>query len=332
MRFPISIHIDMTKYLLGNALKGLKRFPLVLMLEPTHRCNLQCSGCGRIREYRETLAQELSLEESVGAVEECGAPVVTITGGEPLLYSQVGPLVKEVLARKKHIYLCTNGVLLERSLHLFRPSPRFTFNVHLDGPREVHDSIIGTPGTFEKALEGIRAAKKQGFRVTTNTTIYKETQPEKLELLFHLLAMERVDGLLLAPAYHYQAVEEGIFLTREEIVRKFREIETIAKKYRIISTPLYMDFLMGRRQMRCTPWGNPTRNPAGWKSPCYLITDTHYSSFRELMEKTPWDRFVRGEDPRCRHCMMHCGFEPTVVRELGHSFQDLWRMILWNLS
>ncbi len=261
MRFPISLHVDMTKYLLGNALKGLKRFPLVLMLEPTHRCNLQCTGCGRIREYRETLAQEMSLEECVGAVEECGAPVVTITGGEPLLYSQVGPLVKEVLARKKHIYLCTNGVLLERSLHLFRPSPRFTFNVHLDGPREVHDSIIGTPGTFERAMEGIRAAKKQGFRVTTNTTIYKETEPEKLELLFHLLAGEKVDGLLVAPAYHYQAVEEGIFLAKEEIVQKFSEIEAIAKKYKIISTPLYMDFLMGRRKMLCTPWGNPHAQP-----------------------------------------------------------------------
>ncbi len=332
MRFPLSLHLDMTRFLLRNALRGVKRFPLVLMLEPTHRCNLQCAGCGRIREYKESLGQELSLQECLGAVQECGAPVVTITGGEPLLYSSVGPLVKEVLAKKKHVYLCTNGVLLERSLHLFRPSPRFSFNVHLDGPKEVHDSIIGTPGTFQRAMEGIRAAKRQGFRVTTNTTIYKETEPEKLELLFHLLAQEKVDGLLLAPAYHYQAVEKGIFLTRQEIIRKFREIESIARRYRVISTPLYMDFLMGRRQMRCTPWGNPTRNPAGWKSPCYLITDTHYPSFKELMENTPWERFVQGEDPRCSHCMMHCGFEPTVVRELGQSFADLWRMILWNLG
>lgn len=332
MRFPLSLHLDMTRFLLGNLVRGVTRFPLVLMLEPTHRCNLQCAGCGRIREYRETLGQELSLEECLGAVEECPAPVVTITGGEPLLYSHVGALVKEVLARKRHVYLCTNGVLLERSLELFRPSRRFTFNVHLDGPREVHDAIIGTLGTFERAMEGIRAAKRQGFRVTTNTTVYRETQAEKLELLFYLLAREHVDGLLLAPAYHYEAVEEGIFLTREETIRKFREIEAIVKKFKIISTPLYIDFLMGRRQMLCTPWGNPTRNPAGWKSPCYLITDAHYPSFRELMEKTSWDRFIRGEDPRCRHCMMHCGFEPTVVRELGHSLPDLWRMIVWNLS
>lgn len=331
MKFPLSLHLDMTLYLLRNAIKGVKRFPLVLMLEPTHRCNLQCAGCGRIREYRETLGQELSLEECIGSVKECPAPVVTITGGEPLLYSQVGPLVREVLSRRRHVYFCTNGVLLERSLYLFRPSPRFTFNVHLDGPREIHDAIIGTPGTFERAMEGIRAAKRMGFRVTTNTTIYRETEPEKLDLLFHLLTQEKVDGLLVAPAYHYEAVSDGIFMTREEIVRKFREIEPLLRKYRIISTPPYLEFLRGRRQMLCTPWGNPTRNPAGWKSPCYLITDAHYGSFQELMERTLWERFSNGEDPRCRHCMMHCGYEPTVVRELGHSMQDLWRMIVWNI-
>lgn len=331
MRFPLSLHLDMTVYLLRNALRGIKRFPLVLMLEPTHRCNLQCAGCGRIREYKDTLGHELSLEECLDSVAQCPAPVVTITGGEPLLYSQVGALVREVLRRRRHIYLCTNGVLLEKSLHLFRPSPRFTFNVHLDGPREVHDSIIGTVGTFDRAMDGIRAAKSMGFRVTTNTTIYKETEPEKLDLLFHILTKEKVDGMLLAPAYHYEAVTGGIFMTREEITEKFKQIESLSRKYNIISTPLYMEFLRGRRQMPCTPWGNPTRNPAGWKSPCYLITDAHFQSFRELMERTSWDRFVKGEDLRCRHCMMHCGYEPTVVRELGRNFQDLWRMILWNL-
>ncbi len=331
MKFPLSLHLDMTLYLVRNALRGIQRFPMVLMLEPTHRCNLQCTGCGRIREYRDTLGQELTLQECLDSVEQCPAPVVTITGGEPLLYGQVGALVKEVLRRRRHIYLCTNGVLLEKSLELFKPSPRFTFNVHLDGPREIHDAIIGTPGTFDKAMEGIRAAKRFGFRVTTNTTIYRETEPERLELLFHILTKEGVDGFLLAPAYHYDTVKDGIFMTREEIVGKFIQLEPLFRKYRIISTPPYLEFLSGRRKMLCTPWGNPTRNPAGWKSPCYLITDNHYCSFQELMERTPWDRFVRGEDPRCRHCMMHCGFEPTVVRELGHSLLDLWRMILWNL-
>lgn len=331
MKFPVSLHIAMTRYLLKMAVKGEKRFPLVLMLEPTHRCNLQCQGCGRIREYRQTLDVELSLEECVRSIEECPAPVVTITGGEPLLYREIGPLVKEALRRRRHIYLCSNGLLLERSMDLFDPTARFSFNIHLDGPREVHDAIIGTPGVFDRALEGIRAAKRRGFRVTTNTTIYRETDPQDLDLLFHLLSQAGVDGILLAPAYHYEAVEEALFLTREEIVRKFREIEPLCRKYNVISTPLYMDFLMGRRSLRCTPWGNPTRNPVGWKSPCYLITDGHYTSYRELMEKTDWERFASGADPRCEHCMMHCGYEPTVVRDLAGSIPDLWRMIVWNL-
>jgi hopanoid biosynthesis associated radical SAM protein HpnH len=331
MKFPLSLHLAMTRYLFGNRMRGESRFPLVLMLEPTHRCNLQCSGCGRIREYRDTLSTELSLGECLAAIDECPSPVVTITGGEPLLYGEVGPLAQDAIARGRHVYLCTNGLLLERSIELFHPTSRFTFNVHLDGPRDVHDRIIGQSGVFDRAMAGIRKAKRRGFRVTTNTTIYRETDPQELELLFHLLTQIGVDGILLAPAYHYEAVHEGLFMRREEIVRKFREIEDLSRKYNVISTPLYMDFLRGRRTMNCTPWGNPTRNPRGWKSPCYLITDTHYATYRELMEETDWEHFASGKDPRCRHCMMHCGFEPTVVRELSGSLSDLWRMIVWNL-
>jgi hopanoid biosynthesis associated radical SAM protein HpnH len=331
MKFPLSLHAAMTRYLIRNSMRRLDRFPLVLMLEPTHRCNLHCVGCGRIREYRDTLHQELSLEDCLRSVDECPAPVVTITGGEPLVYRDVGPLVREVLKKGRHIYFCTNGVLLPGALDRFEPTSRFSFNIHLDGPREVHDQAIGTPGVFDRAMEGIREAKRRGFRVTTNTTIYRETEADKLDLLFKLLTEAGVDGMLVAPAYHYEVLEEGLFLTREGIVRKFRELEPLLARYKILSTPLYLDFLQGRRDMQCTPWGNPTRNPRGWKSPCYLITDTHYDSFGELMEKTDWDRFASGRDPRCRHCMMHCGFEPTVVRELSHSFADLRRMIAWNL-
>lgn len=331
MKFPISLHLAMTRYLLRNRWRGVDRFPLVLMLEPTHRCNLQCAGCGRIREYRETLHQELLLEECLDSVDACPAPVVTITGGEPFLYNGIGALAREVLSRGRHVYLCTNGVLLASSLDLFRPTKRLTFNVHLDGPHEIHDKMMGTTGVFDRAMEGIRIAKSRGFRVTTNTTIYRETEWEMLDLLFHILTQQRVDGMLVAPAYHYEAIEEGLFLTRDEIIHKFREIEPLLARYNIISTPLYVDFLMGRRQMKCTPWGNPTRNPRGWKSPCYLITDKHYSTYRELMEKTDWDHFASGDDTRCRHCMMHCGYEPTVVRELSGNLSDLWRMIAWNL-
>jgi hopanoid biosynthesis associated radical SAM protein HpnH len=331
MKFPIALHLDMTRYLIQNGLRGNTQFPLVLMLEPTHRCNLQCPGCGRIREYHDTLNQDISLDACLASVDECPAPVVTVTGGEPLLYPAIGQLVQEILKKGRHIYLCTNAVLLGQKLSLFRPNIRFTFNVHLDGPMDVHDKIIGQAGVFERAMAGIREAKKTGFRVTTNTTLYRETEPEELDLLFHILTQVGVDGMLIAPAFEYEVVEEELFLTRDEIIRKFREIEPLISKYNVISTPLYVDFLMGRRNMKCTPWGNPTRNPRGWKSPCYLITDGHYETFQELMKNTDWDHFASGEDPRCRHCMMHCGYEPTVVRGLSGSLSDLWRMILWNL-
>ena len=327
MKFPMALHVSMTKYLMRH--RSDERYPLVLMLEPTHKCNLNCPGCGRIREYKDTLDKELTLEECIQSVDECPAPVVTVTGGEPLMYSQVGPLVREILKRDRHVYFCTNGLLLERSVDKFEPTSRFNFNVHLDGPEDIYEEILGIKGAYQRVINGIKAAKERGFRVTTNTTVYLETQPEQIDRLFAHLTEVGVDGILIAPAYHYEAVEEGLFLTRDEIVRKFREIEPILKKYNILSTPMYMDFLMGKREMQCTPWGNPTRNPKGWKAPCYLITDTHYPTYKELMEKTDWDRFVSGEDPRCEHCMMHCGYEPTVVREL--SGMDIFRMLIWNL-
>jgi hopanoid biosynthesis associated radical SAM protein HpnH len=332
MKFPLSLQLSMTKYLISNRIRGVRRFPLVLMLEPTHRCNLSCAGCGRIREYKDTLDRELSLEEALEAVEECPAPVVTITGGEPLIYRHIAPLVAETLNRKRHVILCTNGVLLEESLVLFRPTSRFTLNVHLDGPQETHDLVVGAKGVYSRALEGIRKAKKMGFRVTTNTTIYRETDPKELEKLLRVLQAEAVDGMLLAPAYHYEDVDDGLFLKRQEIMGKFRQISHLTSRYRIISTPLYMEFLRGERHLPCTPWGNPTRNPNGWKSPCYLITDTHYATFAELMEKTPWERYVSGEDPRCSSCMMHSGFEPSVVLGLGRNLRDLIRMTIWNLT
>lgn len=319
----------MTKYLLGNKLLGRERFPLVLMLEPTHRCNLTCAGCGRIREYHDTLNQEMTYEECLLAVEEAGAPVVTITGGEPLLYSRVDDLARQVLARGKHIYFCTNGLLLEENIARFTPSPRFTWNVHFDGTETVHDSIIGRPGGFRKALAGVMAAKAAGFRVSTNTTIYRETSVPDVEQLFTQLAAAGVDGILVAPGFSYEDVLKDVFLTRKEIVKKFEQIRKWEHRFPIISNPLYLEFLAGKRSLNCTPWGNPTRNPMGWKSPCYLITDTHYRTFSELMDRTDWEHYASGSDPRCEQCMVHCGFEPTIVRQLGG--WDLVRMIKWNL-
>lgn len=329
MRFPLSLYVSMTSYLLKKKLLKQERFPLVLMLEPTHRCNLSCSGCGRIREYHDTLDQEMTLEECLHAVDESGAPVVTITGGEPLLYSHVRELVKGVLARGRHIYFCTNGMLLEESVRRFRPHSRFTWNVHFDATEPIHDQIIGRKGGFKKALAGVRAAKAMGFRVSTNTTVYRETDVEDLEKLFTQLKEVGVDGILVAPGFSYEGMTGEIFMTRREIIEKFRRIRKWQDRFPLISNPIYLDFLAGERSFRCTPWGNPTRNPQGWKAPCYLITDTHYPTFRDLMEKTDWDHYVSGKDPRCAQCMVHCGYEPTVVLEMG--LKDLLRMIRWNL-
>lgn len=329
MRFPLSLYVSMVGYLMKNRLKGQERFPLVLMLEPTHRCNLACSGCGRIREYHETLHMEMSLEESLLAVEEAGTPVVTITGGEPLLYGPVDRLVRMVLSKGKHIYFCTNGLLLEESLPRYRPSSRFTWNVHFDGTERVHDAIICREGGFRKALAGVMAAKARGFRVSTNTTVYRETDVGDLERLFQELTAAGVDGILVAPGFSYEEVTHDVFLTRREIMDKFREIRKWQGRFPIISNPIYLDFLVGNRSLHCTPWGNPTRNPLGWKSPCYLITDGHYRTFRELMAKTDWEHYVSGKDPRCAQCMVHCGYEPTIVQEMNG--RDLLRMIRWNL-
>lgn len=329
MRFPISLYFSMAGYLFKKKVHKEDQFPLVLMLEPTHRCNLTCSGCGRIIEYSKTLQHEMTLDECLQSVDEADTPVVTITGGEPLLYSQIQALVREVLRRRKHIYFCTNGLLLEDSLSRFSPNPRLTWNIHFDGTEPIHDRIIGRQGGFIKALAAVKAAKEEGFRVTTNTTVYRETDVSDLETLFEQLTAARVDGILVAPGFSYEEVLRDVFLSRQEIEEKFKKIRTWEKRFPLISNPIYMDFLSGKRSLHCTPWGNPTRNIRGWKSPCYLITDGHYSTFDELMGKTDWDHYVSGRDPRCAQCMVHCGYEPTVIREMNG--KDLLRMVKWNL-
>ncbi len=329
MRFPLSLYMSMTAYLVANRIRGVERFPLVLMLEPTHRCNLTCAGCGRIREYHDTLHLEMTLDECLRAVEEAPSPVVTITGGEPLLYTNIRQLVQEVLARKKHIYFCTNGLLLEESVPFFRPDLHFTWNVHFDGTESVHDAIIGKPGGFQKAIAGVAAAKSRGFRVSTNTTVYRETDVDDLEKLFEQLTAVGVDGILVAPGFSYEEVIGDVFMTRKEITRKFKRIRKWGKRFPIISNPLYLEFVAGKRTLQCTPWGSPTRNPQGWRSPCYLIADRHCSTFEELMNQTDWDHYVSGRDERCAQCMMHCGYEPSVVCEM--SGRDVLRMLKWNL-
>ena len=332
MRFPASLNLALTAYLGKKRLRRQEKFPLVLMLEPTHMCNLSCTGCGRIQEYQDTLGQMLTLAECLNSVEECGAPVVTITGGEPLVYPHIYELVQELLRRRKHIYLCTNGLLLEKALPRLSPSPRLTLSVHLDGLAETHDRIIGRPGGFQQVIRAIKKAKEMGFQVCTNTSIYRETDIQEIEILFAYLTQLDINGLLVSPAFSFEILESDFFLSREEIQEKFRQLTGNGQGYKFYSSPLYLKFLRGERSYDCTPWANPTRNPQGWRSPCYQISDGHFPTFAELMEKTDWDKYGVDRDPRCRQCMMHSGFEPTIVRTLGKDIRDLWEMLRWNLS
>jgi hopanoid biosynthesis associated radical SAM protein HpnH len=339
MRFPLSLTTSMVGYLARKKLSGSRRFPLVLMLEPLHACNLTCTGCGRIREYSQTIKEKLTVEECLASVDEAGAPIVSICGGEPLIYPEIGPLVKGILRRRKHIYLCTNGMFIKKRLGEFRPTSRFFFNVHLDGLEQTHDVAVERPGVFKAAVEGIAAAKKAGFLVCTNTTIYKETDLAEIDALFAYLTRLEVDGFMLSPAYGYAAVHQTnpqgaaeIFLTRDDIRAKFKEAEKLLRKYRMMSSPVYLEFLSGKRELTCTAWGNPTRNVKGWKGPCYLITDQHHASFRELMDDTDWDAYGYGKDPRCEHCMVHCGYEPSAALGVNRRLGDSLKMLLWQLT
>jgi hopanoid biosynthesis associated radical SAM protein HpnH len=339
MRFPLSLTTSMVGYMARKKLARTPRFPLVLMLEPLHACNLTCTGCGRIREYSQTIKEKLTVAECLHAVDEAGAPIVSICGGEPMIYPEIGALVRAILRRRKHIYLCTNGMFIKKRLKEFRPTERFFFNVHLDGLEETHDMAVEREGVFKAAVEGIRAAKQAGFMVCTNTTIYKETDLAEIEQLFAFLTRLGVDGFMLAPAYGYTAVKETnpdgaaeIFMTRDDIRAKFKEAEKLLYKYRMMSSPVYLEFLSGKRELTCTAWGNPTRNVRGWKGPCYLITDEHHETFEGLMNDTDWDRYGYGKDPRCEHCMMHCGYEPSAALGVNSRLGDSLKMLMWQLS
>ncbi len=309
-----------------------KRFPIVLMLEPLHACNLTCTGCGRIREYESTITERIPLEECLAAVDECGAPMVSICGGEPMMYPQIGELVSGILERNKNIYLCTNGMFIVRRLHEFTPDKRFFFNVHLDGLEKTHDMCVEKDGVFREAIEGIKAAKAAGFMVCTNTTIYKETDMKEIAALFEYLQPFEVDGHQLSPAYGYSAVNDReIFMTRDDIHEKFKDVDTLFKRFRLNQTPMFLEFLKGDRDLPCTAWGNPTYNIKGWKGPCYLITDAHYKTFEALMTQTPWENYGHGNDPRCEHCMVHCGYEPSAALGINAKLADSFKMLTWAL-
>jgi hopanoid biosynthesis associated radical SAM protein HpnH len=333
MPFPLSMTWTMSKYLAKKRLQGEKRFPLVMMLEPLHACNLTCTGCGRIREYESTIRETIPVEQCLAAVEECGTPIVSICGGEPMIYKPLNELVAGLMERKKFVYLCTNGMFITKRLDEFKPSSRFFFNVHIDGLEETHDLCVERKGVFKAAVEGIQAAKAAGFMVCTNTTIYKETDMGEIEAMLDYLQTLGCDGHMLSPAYSYTAVHvKEIFMDRAMIAEKFRDIDRLFKRYKLNSSPIYLEFLKGQRDLTCTAWGNPTYNTKGWKGPCYLITDAHHETFKQLMNDTPWENYGHGKDPRCENCMVHCGYEPSAALGVNSRLGDTFKMMTWALT
>lgn len=318
MGIPLRQAMAVSVYLTKQKLKGNKRYPLVMMLEPLYRCNLACAGCGKIQFPEEILGTYLSPEECWAAAEECGAPVVSIAGGEPLVHPKIDQIVAGLIERKKFVYLCTNAILLDRWLPRLTPSVYLTINVHMDGLRELHDAMVDRKGVFDKAVAGIREAKRRGFRVSTNTTVFADSSPDAMRQLFNFLSDElKVDGMIVSPGYDYpKAPNQSVFLKRPQMIETFSRIFSYPdrRRWRFNLTPAFVDFLRGKRAMQCTAWGSPTRNIFGWQRPCYLMGESSVPTFRELIEETEWDRYGYGRDARCTNCMMSCGYEPTAVR------------------
>jgi hopanoid biosynthesis associated radical SAM protein HpnH len=328
MSVPLRQQYRVARYLLSQRLRGVSRYPLVLMLEPLFRCNLACAGCGKIDYPKEILDKRLSVDECLAAVDECGAPMVSIAGGEPLVHEEMPRIVKGIIRRKKFVYLCTNALLLERRIGDYSPSPYLTFSVHLDGNRERHDASVCRTGVFDKATHAIRLALDQGFRVTVNCTLFQGETAEEVAEFFNYVTELGVEGITVSPGFSYEhAPQQDVFLKRAASKQLFRDIFRLGKgrKWTFNHSSLFLDFLAGNQAYHCTPWGNPTRNVFGWQRPCYLLVDEGYApTFKALMEETDWDRYGTGRNPKCANCMAHCGYEPTAVGDIFvHPFQAL---------
>jgi hopanoid biosynthesis associated radical SAM protein HpnH len=327
---PVSQMWTVATYVVKQKLAGRKRYPLVLMLEPLFRCNLACAGCGKIQYPAHILKKELSPEECFRAVEECGVPTVSIPGGEPLMHSQIHKIVEGLVARKKYIYLCTNALLLKEKLDLFQPSKYLTFSVHMDGQREHHDFSVCREGGYDLALEGIKEALKRGFRVTTNTTLFDGADPSSVREFFDEMMELGVEGMMLSPGYSYdKAPDQKHFLGRARIRRMFRAILSNRKPtWRFNMSPLFPEFLMGKREYACTPWGMPTYNIFGWQKPCYLLQDGYADTFAELMAATEWQNYgTESGNPKCANCMVHSGYEASAVDDGFGSVRGFLAMV-----
>lgn len=392
MRFPLALTTKIAAYIVTQKLRRTEKFATVLQLEPLHTCNLTCTGCGRIREYSTSLKDILPLEDCLSAAMECNAPMVSICGGEPLIYPQIEALVAGLLAQKRIVYICTNAMFMRKKMRewlaaqvprragfveekigeLLRgklitgkdaevirqgpkdsakptiaPSRWMYWNVHLDGLERTHDLIVEREGVFKECILAIKMAKLLGYQVATNTTIYKETDMAEVEQMFDFLSDLGVDGHTISPGYEYDAAKkdmikrlnlqpENFFLTRKMTIEKFQKIEKWMQDYTLFGTPIYFEFLAGKRDLSCSAWAIPTRNIRGWKGPCYLMTDAHYSSYAELLEKVQWDKYgvENGvvKDSRCENCMVHCGYEPTASLGLRAQRGDTWKNIRFNFG
>lgn len=341
MPVPLSQMWTVATYVLGQKLRGRRRYPLVLMLEPLFRCNLACAGCGKIQYPAHILKKQLSVEECLRAVEECGAPMVSIPGGEPLLHPQIGEIVRVLVQRRKYIYLCTNALLLKEKLEagLFEPSKYLTFSVHMDGLEEHHDFAVCREGTYRKAIEGIRLAVQRGFRVTTNTTLFDGADPNAVREFFDEMMDLGVEGMMLSPGYAYdKAPDQKNFLHRRRTNELFEMILSNRpqggrdgegrQRWRFNQSPLFLEFLMGLREYECTPWGMPCYNVFGWQKPCYLLQEGYADTYDQLLEETDWENYGRASgNPKCANCMVHSGYEASAVNHTFSSLGGLWANI-----
>ena len=332
MRVPLHLALDQFKNQVQHKLRGHKRFPYVLMLEPLYTCNLACIGCSTER-HTGKLKDRMPVEECLAAVDECGAPTVSICGGEPTIYPELPELIAGLIERKRHVYLCTNALLLDKKLFgVIPPHKRLTVNVHLDGMKKTHDYVCDREGVFDNAVEMIKESKARGYHTTINMTVFKETDVAEVEEVCAFVSGLGIDGILISPGYHYESVDRDIFLTRPDIQQKFERILEISKRYRITSTPMFLEFAAGQREYSCSPWSTVTRTPLGWKGPCYLIGKRYYETWEEFWNGVDWEYWESRQDPLCRNCAMHSGFEASVVANLGKSPRDMVRLAAWHVS
>jgi hopanoid biosynthesis associated radical SAM protein HpnH len=388
MRFPFALSLKIAGHILKHKLRRTPRFAMVLQLEPLHTCNLTCTGCGRIREYSTSLKDMMTLEDCLASAEECDAPMVSICGGEPLIYPKIEELVDGLLRQRRIVYICTNGVFMRKKLWdylaatyqpsmegqltallrenlvsakevevirrgktdtrpVIRPTQWLYWNVHVDGLEYTHDLIVEREGVFKECVAAIRLAKALGYQVATNTTVYKETQVDEIEQMFAYFSALKVDGHTISPGYDYDAAKkdmvqrlgrkpEDFFLTRQATREKFARILDWGRRFTIFGTPVYQEFLAGLRELTCTAWAIPTRNVQGWKAPCYLMTDGHYRGYQEMLDQVQWDRYgvVDGvaRDPRCEHCMVHCGYDPSGALGTNYRRGDHWKNFAYNFG